>query len=172
MIRLSPALLLIALSGCAATNANVQGEWDCPAQQGRACTTIEEADTLSSRSSVSPAAVSVMPLPPVMSGSSTDTLVSDLPTSESRDTGASSATGETEMAALLEGAAQVSSADDIFPVKTPPVRQAEILGKVWFYPFVDNTDHYHEGGFVHVVLRPADWQTSPEHMFPNEGSVE
>jgi len=166
MIRLSPALLLIALSGCAATNANVQGEWDCPAQQGRACTTIEEADTLSSRSSISPTAVSVASLPPVMSHSSSDTLVTDLPTSESR------ATGKTEAAALLEGAAQVSSADDIFPVRTPPVRQAEILGKVWFYPFVDNTDHYHEGGFVHVVLRPADWQTSPEHMFPNEGSVE
>ncbi len=172
MIRLSPALLILALSGCAATNANVSGEWDCPAQQGRACTTIEEADTLSSRSSISSTAVSVAPLPPVMSGSSTDTLVSDLPASESRDTGASSATGESEIAALLEGAAQVSSAEDTFPVQIPPVRQAEILGKVWFYPFVDDTDHYHEGGFVHVVLRSADWQTSPNHMFPTKGAVE
>ncbi len=169
MIRLSPALLLIALSGCAATNANVSGEWDCPHQQGRACTTIEEADTLSSRSSVFPTAVSVAPLPPVMSGSSTDTLATDLPTSESHDTGA---TGKTGAAALLEGAAQVSSAEDIFPARTPPVRQAEILGKVWFYPFVDDTDHYHEGGFVHVILRPADWQTSPNHMFPTRGAVE
>ncbi len=140
MIRLSPAFLILALSGCAATNANVSGEWDCPAQQGRACTTIEEADTLSSRSSISPTAVSVSPL------------------------------------ALSENDVQVSTRADIFLSKAPPVRQSEILGKVWFYPFVDDTDYYHEGGFVHVVLRPADWQTSPDHMFPNldnsRGAVE
>ncbi len=64
-----------------------------------------------------------------------------------------------------------STGEDIFPVREVRIRQAEILGKVWFYPFVDNTDYYHEGGFVHVVLRPADWQTSPAHMFPTTGAI-
>jgi hypothetical protein len=40
------------------------------------------------------------------------------------------------------------------------------LAKVWFYPFVDGGGHYHEGGFVHVVMRPANWRTAPEHLFP------
>jgi len=148
MIRLSPALLILVLSGCAATNANVSGEWDCPAQQGRACTTIEEADKLSSRSTFSPAAVSVATIAPV----------SLLP--------------ETDMTEAVAP----STGEDIFPVREVRIRQAEILGRVWFYPFVDNADHYHEGGFVHVVLRPSDWQTSPDHMFPNldksRGAVE
>jgi len=160
MIRLSPALLILVLSGCAATNANVSGEWDCPAQQGRACTTIEEADKLSSRSTISPATVSVATIAPAA-------LLA--PVSLLPETGAASATGMTEAVAPSTG-------EDIFPVREVRIRQAEILGRVWFYPFVDNTDHYHEGGFVHVVLRPSDWQTSPDHMFPNldnsRGAVE
>jgi len=46
------------------------------------------------------------------------------------------------------------------------VRDTEVLAKVWFYPFVDGSGHYHEGGFVHVVMRPADWRIAPEHLFP------
>jgi len=46
------------------------------------------------------------------------------------------------------------------------VRDTEVLAKVWFYPFVDGGGHYHEGGFVHVVMRPADWRIAPEHLFP------
>ncbi|MFQ5535487.1 MAG: TraV family lipoprotein [Sphingomonadales bacterium] len=152
MTRLSPALFILALSGCAATNTNVSGEWDCPAQQGRACTTIEEADALSSHSSAPPSAVSVAPLP-VATQAGDDKPVPDLPTGDDKDTGAIETAEPSELA-----------------LKTPPVRRAEVLGKVWFYPFVDESNHYHEGGFVRVVLRPADWQTSPTHMFPKTGA--
>ncbi len=145
MIRFSPALFILALSGCSIGNANVQGEWDCPAQRGRACTTIEEADSLSNRSTLSPTAVSVAPLPSVEQTAP----ASVLPEAGSPET-----------------AAPFSNSTAAFTSKIPGVRQAEILGKVWFYPFVDDTDNYHEGGFIHVVLRPADWQTRPDHMFP------
>ncbi len=47
------------------------------------------------------------------------------------------------------------------------VREAEALARVWFYPFIDEGGHYHEGSFVHVVLRPAGWRADPEHMFPD-----
>jgi type IV conjugative transfer system lipoprotein TraV len=144
MIRLSPVLLILVLSGCAATNTNVSGEWDCPAQQGRACTTIEEADSLSARPSVLSPAVSLNPLTPapqVGTHTPTSALSTDASVTETAD--------PTELV-----------------IEAHSVRRAEVLGKVWFYPFVDNANHYHEGGFVHVILRPGDWQTSPMHMFP------
>jgi len=124
-----PCFLL--LSACGVHNANVSGEWDCPAQQGSACSTIEQADN--------PADVA---------------LTSPLPVSQ---------WAEDEALTLSDRDAGIS----------PPqhrIRQSEILGKVWFYPFVDNNNHYHEGGFVHVILRPADWKTDPAHLFPKDNA--
>ncbi len=152
MIRAPLIIFTLILSGCAVTNPNVSGQWDCPAQQGRACTTIREADALSGQSNFLPAAVSV----------ALDTPVSILP-----ETDATNAVGAP--AALDASVALVETAAPL--IKASRIRQAEILGRVWFYPFVGATDHYHEGGFVHVILRPADWQTSPNHMFP-KGAIE
>lgn len=144
-------LSFIFLSGCAIGNPNISGEWDCPAQQGRACTTIGEADNLSGSSAFTPAAVSVVTLPPVASTKQTSP-VSLLP-----KTGPTSATGGVETAAPL--------------IKVSKIRQAEILGKVWFYPFVDAGKHYHEGAFIRVILRPSDWKTDPSHLFPEVGDA-
>ncbi len=133
IIRLSPALLILALSGCAYLNANVTDEWDCPAQHGRACATIGEADTLA--------------------GAPTATLDA---VPEDGATAEEASSQQASPAPAMNGR----------PAAGTRVRRPEILARVWFYPFVDETNHYHEGGFVHVVMRPADWQTGRQHMFP------
>ncbi len=138
-------LTLTFLSGCAVTNPNISGEWDCPAQQGRACTTIGESDNLSGSSAFTPAAVSVATLPPVAS------------------------TKQTPPVSLIPEAEGVETAAPL--IKTSKIRQAEILGKVWFYPFVDAGKHYHEGAFIHVILRPSDWKTDPAHLFPISNAI-
>ncbi|MCP4546599.1 MAG: TraV family lipoprotein, partial [bacterium] len=135
ILRLSAALSILILSGCSFLNANVLDEWKCPAQFGRLCVTIDEADTLSGNNTGSPGGA---PASPVV-----------------------------EEAVLLPQTgddAQEEIASPPLTVDGPPapairVRRPEILARVWFYPFVDETNHYHEGAFVHVVMRPADWQT-------------
>ena len=144
MTRLSPIVLILSLAGCAAGNPNVSGQWDCPAQQGLACATIGEADTQADN-----AAIHVTPLDPLPVPSP----------------GAAVPGGD---ASALPEALPVGTVGGVPQTRVPKtrVRDTEVLAKVWFYPFVDGGGHYHEGGFVHVVMRPADWRIAPEHLFP------
>ncbi|NKB55046.1 MAG: TraV family lipoprotein [Alphaproteobacteria bacterium] len=146
MTRAWPALPILLLSGCVAGNANVSSEWDCPAQEGKACTSIEDADA-----EISAAGPPISLLPPAAVPAEVASLLPE---------------------AARSGAAANPAGTDA-PIKADPagydprrVRAREVLARVWFYPFVDGGGHYHEGGFVHVVMRPAGWQTAPEHMFP------
>jgi len=143
MTRLAPILLILSLAGCAAGNPNVSGQWDCPAQQGLACATIGEADARADT------AIHVTPLDPLSVPSP----------------GAAVPGGD---ASALPEALPVGTVGGVPETRVPKtrVRDTEVLAKVWFYPFVDGGGHYHEGGFVHVVMRPADWRIAPEHLFP------
>ncbi|MBF0247336.1 MAG: TraV family lipoprotein [Alphaproteobacteria bacterium] len=146
MTRLAPILLILSLAGCAAGNPNVSGQWDCPAQQGLACATIGEADARADT------AIHITPLAPP-----SEVFSSAAPPSP----GAAVLGGD---ASALPEALPVGTVGGAIP--SAHVRETEVLAKVWFYPFVDGGGHYHEGGFVHVVMRPADWRIAPEHLFP------
>ncbi|MBF0249820.1 MAG: TraV family lipoprotein [Alphaproteobacteria bacterium] len=143
MTRLSPIVLILSLAGCAAGNPNVSGQWDCPAQQGLACATIGEADA---RADTAIHVTPLVPLPPPSPGAA-------VPGGD---------------ASALPEALPVGTVGGVPETRVPKtrVRETEVLAKVWFYPFVDGGGHYHEGGFVHVVMRPADWRIAPEHLFP------
>lgn len=144
MTRLAPILLMLSLAGCAAGNPNVSGQWDCPAQQGLACATIGEADARADT------AIHVTPLPVPLAPPSPGTAVPG---------GGASSLPEALPAGAVGGVPEAR-------VPKTRVRDTEVLAKVWFYPFVDGGGHYHEGGFVHVVMRPANWRIAPEHLFP------
>ena len=134
---ISAALLVLVLAGCVAGGANVTGEWDCPAQEGKACASIGEADA-----GVSAAGPPIPLLPPAAGADATS------------------------WAGAPAGPHATSGANA--PGYDPRrVRRTEVVARVWFHPFVDSGGHYHEGGFVHVIMRPADWQAAPEHMFPD-----
>lgn len=154
MTRPSPIVLILTLApvlaGCAAGNPNVSGQWDCPAQQGLACATIGEADARADT------AIHITPLAPP-----SEVFSSAAPPSP----GAAVLGGD---ASALPEALPVGTVGGVPQTRVPKtrVRDTEVLAKVWFYPFVDGGGHYHEGGFVHVVMRPADWRIAPEHLFP------
>ena len=147
-ILLSPAALILILGGCAAGNPNVSGQWDCPAQQGLACATIGEADAQADNT-----AIHATPLAPLSVSFPVPSPGTAVPGGD---------------ASSLPEALPVGTVGGVLETRVPKtrVRDTEVLAKVWFYPFVDGGGHYHEGGFVHVVMRPAAWKVAPEHLFP------
>jgi len=133
MKRILSLSCFLFLAACGVHNTNVSGEWDCPAQQGSACSTIEQADNnLSTASQITSPQIS-------------------------------------QEVKVDEGLTLSDRSVGLAPSQQR-VRQSEVLGKIWFYPFVDENNHYHEGGYVHVILRPADWKTDPAHLFPKDNS--
>lgn len=109
--------VLILLGGC--SFANVQGEWDCEAQQGKACVSISEAD-------------------------------GGPQTSNHLDSGSTGVPATF----LHKPPAQVS----VVPSSGHELRTGEVIGRVWFFPFVDAANNYHEAAALNVVLRAADWR--------------
>ena len=40
-------------------------------------------------------------------------------------------------------------------------RTAEVIGRIWIAPYVDEHGIYHEAGWVRVVIEPAGWSVNP-----------
>ena len=42
------------------------------------------------------------------------------------------------------------------------LRTPEVLAKILFFPFIDEEGSFHEGGYVHIVIREAHWKGAPQ----------
>lgn len=63
-----------------------------------------------------------------------------------------------EANALPEPASE--EAADLAPAGLPParLRTAEVIGRIWIAPYVDESGVYHEARWVRAVLEPARWR--------------
>ena len=42
-------------------------------------------------------------------------------------------------------------------VNSTPVRTQEVIGTIYFYPFIDSKGNYHQGDVIYKVFVPAKW---------------
>lgn len=121
------AASLSLLGACAP--GNFKSDFDCAAQIGSPCSTIEQADQ-GNRNLAHPVTEKVE-----------DTLQSTL----------------TQAPLQLGKGLNGGMPDGGFAYQTERYRVPEIVGKVWIAPYLDENNLLHESYFVHFVIQEPKW---------------
>ncbi|WP_391349497.1 type IV conjugative transfer system lipoprotein TraV [Azospirillum sp. A23] len=142
------------VTGCSGLNGNISGSWDCPAQKGRGCISISDADELARH------------------GGGTAVVSSGVYTAPKAATTTPAPSSQTSNAGVLEALGLKGSAGSVSAASAEPVRLApgaaapsvvvpprtrERVASIYFFPFVDAADAYHDAAYVHATIVPSEW---------------
>lgn len=155
------ALLLCtgALGGCA--TSHIGSDWPCPVNQGTPCTSVSAADP----AGASTAGAGAWQPDPGTPASGAGTVRTDRCPQGCRPFAwlgrLLSRAPEASASAEPDGSGESRIADSS-GMETQRVaaaqRTAEVIGRIWIAPYVDDSGVYHEASWVRVVLEPARWR--------------
>lgn len=133
------AAAVVTLSACGTMNRNVSGDWSCAAPVEGTCSTIREADRKAANKAGRTAAVSPAAAPARATRRAVYHEAGQAPE------------------ATAPPANLVAPSPEVTTAALSPLRSPEELARIYFFSWVDKSGNLHEGGYVHVVLRPSDW---------------
>lgn len=122
-----------SLSGCATLGANTEDDFFCEAQKGSPCTTISGTDGTGVAKTIG------------VTETVEDTLIASV----------GGAMGLSEKESLGLSPNPPSS----HAYETARYRIAEELSQLWIAPYLDENQLFHQGRYVHFVVRDAQWIT-------------
>lgn len=121
------------LSGCVSLGANTEDDFFCEAQAGSPCATIGSTDGTKANQTIG------------ITETVEDGLLSSI-----GNVGAVSEKEQIGLTGISQGQ---------FAYETSRYRIPEELSQLWIAPYLDENQLFHQGRFVHFVVRDAQWVT-------------